>query len=74
MSYYALVPGKVKCGKKEVENIQRSYSELPKSYKFHPKNSRSDKMMEASYKPNCNQYEINYFDENGNAVWRKKGI
>lgn len=72
LSYYALVPGKVKCGKEEVENIQCSYSELPKNYKFHPKNSRSDKMMEASYKPNNYLYEVNYFDEKGKAVWRKK--
>ena len=28
--------------------------------------------MEASYKPNNYLYEINYFDENGKAVWRKK--
>ena len=74
LSYYALVPGKIKCGKEEVENVQCSYSELPKKYKFIPNNSRGDKMIKASYKPNCNQYEINYFDENGNAVWRKKGV
>ena len=74
LSYYTLVPGKVKCGKEEVENVQCSYSELPKKYKFVPNNSRSDKMIEASYKPNNHKYEINYFDKNGKAVWRKKEI
>lgn len=74
LSYYTLVPGKVKYGNEDIENIQCSYSELPKKYKFIPNNSRSDKMIEASYKPNSHKYEINYFDKNGKAVWRKKEI
>lgn len=74
LSYYTLIPGKVKCGKDEVENVQCSCFELPKKYKFIPNNSRSDKMIEVSYRPNNHQYEINYFDENGKAIWRKKEI
>lgn len=77
LSYYTLIPGKVICGNKEVENIQCSYSELPSNYTFIPNNSKTDKTMEASYVPNTRPsrlYEINYFDEDGNPVWRKKGV
>lgn len=75
LAYYMLVPGKVMCKEEVVENIQMDYQELPKKYKFKPNNSRVDNWMDANYKRKKRVpvgMEINYFDENGNAVLKEK--
>lgn len=75
LAYYTLVPGKVMCKEEVVDNIQMDYQEFPKKYKFKPNNSRVDNWMDANYKRKKRipvGMEINYFDENGNAVLKEK--